>query len=56
MTTAPGHALDRLERDGFDLVALGRALLADSDRAAKTLGGRTDRIGPFDAAALGTPY
>ncbi|MHB9860832.1 NADH:flavin oxidoreductase [Streptomyces sp. YIM S03343] len=44
--------LDRLERDEFDLVAVGRALLQDPEWAAKILSGRTDELKPYDAAAL----
>lgn len=43
--------LDRLERDEFDLVAIGRALLQDPEWAAKVLEGRFDQLKPYDAAA-----
>ncbi|MFJ8107470.1 NADH:flavin oxidoreductase [Streptomyces sp. NPDC096132] len=46
--------LDRLERDEFDLVAVGRALLQDPEWAVKVLAGRTDELKPYDAAALRT--
>ncbi|MEU3659243.1 NADH:flavin oxidoreductase [Streptomyces sp. NPDC032940] len=46
--------LDRLERDEFDLVAVGRALLHDPQWARKVLDGRLDELTPFDAAALKT--
>ncbi|MER6558496.1 NADH:flavin oxidoreductase [Streptomyces sp. NPDC001027] len=46
--------LDRLERDEFDMVAVGRALLQDPQWAAKVLGGRLDELKPYDAAALRT--
>ncbi|MEW1562847.1 NADH:flavin oxidoreductase [Streptomyces sp. NPDC093509] len=46
--------LDRLERDEFDLVAIGRALLQDPEWAAKVLAGRFDELKPYDAAALKT--
>ncbi|MET9127887.1 NADH:flavin oxidoreductase [Streptomyces sp. NPDC004528] len=46
--------LDRLERDEFDLVAVGRALLQDPEWAAKVLAGRFDELKPYDAAALRT--
>ncbi|WP_327316012.1 NADH:flavin oxidoreductase [Streptomyces sp. NBC_01235] len=46
--------LDRLERDEFDMVAVGRALLQDPEWAAKVLGGRLDELKPYDAAALKT--
>ncbi|AWK08487.1 12-oxophytodienoate reductase [Streptomyces spongiicola] len=48
------NLLDRMERDEFDLVAVGRALLQDPDWAAKVLGGRTGELRPYDAAALNT--
>ncbi|WP_344575072.1 NADH:flavin oxidoreductase [Streptomyces lunalinharesii] len=44
--------LDRLERDEFDLVAVGRALLQDPQWAAKVLGNRTEELQPYDAKAL----
>ncbi|MFD4571762.1 NADH:flavin oxidoreductase [Streptomyces sp. NPDC058417] len=46
--------LDRLERDEFDLVAVGRALLQDPEWAAKVLAGRLDELKPYDAASLRT--
>ncbi|MEV6617588.1 NADH:flavin oxidoreductase [Streptomyces sp. NPDC051051] len=46
--------LDRLERDEFDLVAVGRALLQDPEWAAKVLAGRLDELKPYDAASLKT--
>ncbi|MFI6037719.1 NADH:flavin oxidoreductase [Streptomyces sp. NPDC051315] len=46
--------LDRLERDEFDLVAVGRALLQDPEWAAKVLAGRFDELKPYDAASLRT--
>ncbi|MFI9604323.1 NADH:flavin oxidoreductase [Streptomyces sp. NPDC052043] len=48
------NLLDRLERDEFDLVAVGRALLQDPEWAAKVLGGRFDELKPYDAEALKT--
>nr|WP_280480218.1 NADH:flavin oxidoreductase [Nocardia cyriacigeorgica] len=48
------NLLDRLERDEFDLVAVGRALLQDPEWASKVLAGRTDELKPYDAAALKT--
>ncbi|MFF7360052.1 NADH:flavin oxidoreductase [Streptomyces sp. NPDC008125] len=44
--------LDRIERDEFDMVAVGRALIADPEWAAKTLVGRTEDIAPFNAEML----
>ncbi|MET8167781.1 NADH:flavin oxidoreductase [Streptomyces sp. NPDC005329] len=46
--------LDRLERDEFDMVAVGRALLQDPEWAAKVLDGRLDELKPYDASALRT--
>lgn len=46
--------LDRLERDEFDMVAVGRALLQDPEWAAKVLDGRFGDLAPYDAAALRT--
>jgi 2,4-dienoyl-CoA reductase-like NADH-dependent reductase (Old Yellow Enzyme family) len=46
--------LDRMERDEFDLVAIGRALIADPEWAAKTLRGRTEDITAFSADMLKT--
>ncbi|MFE6038587.1 NADH:flavin oxidoreductase [Streptomyces sp. NPDC056452] len=48
------NLLDRLERDEFDLVAVGRALLQDPEWAAKVLAGQVDGMKPYDAAALKT--
>ncbi|MEV8210709.1 NADH:flavin oxidoreductase [Streptomyces sp. NPDC079189] len=48
------NLLDRLERDEFDLVAVGRALLQDPEWAAKVLAGRVEELKPYDAAALKT--
>ncbi|WP_282702658.1 NADH:flavin oxidoreductase [Streptomyces sp. CC219B] len=44
--------LDRLERDEFDLVAVGRALLQDPEWAAKVLAGRFDELAPYEVASL----
>ncbi|MER8048076.1 NADH:flavin oxidoreductase [Streptomyces sp. NPDC094032] len=44
--------LDRLERDEFDMVAVGRALLQDPEWAAKVLAGRTGELKPYDAEAV----
>ena len=48
------NLLDRLERDEFDMVAVGRALLQDPQWAAKVLDGRFDELKPYDATALRT--
>ncbi|GGT25138.1 NADH:flavin oxidoreductase [Streptomyces chromofuscus] len=48
------NLVERLERDEFDLVAVGRALLQDPRWAAKVLAGRFDELAPYDAASLGS--
>ncbi|MBF6514343.1 NADH:flavin oxidoreductase [Nocardia cyriacigeorgica] len=48
------NLLDRMERDEFDLVAVGRALLQDPEWASKVLEGRLDELKPYDPAALRT--
>jgi len=44
--------LDRLEREEFDMVAVGRALLQDPEWAAKVLNGRFGELKPFEPASL----
>jgi 2,4-dienoyl-CoA reductase-like NADH-dependent reductase (Old Yellow Enzyme family) len=44
--------LRRLERDEFDLVAVGRALLQDPDWAVKIRQGRNDELMSFDRSAM----
>ncbi|WP_330174645.1 NADH:flavin oxidoreductase [Streptomyces sp. NBC_01498] len=46
--------LERMERDEFDMVAVGRALIADPEWAAKVLGGRGGDVTPFRAEMLKT--
>ncbi|NEY32767.1 12-oxophytodienoate reductase [Streptomyces sp. PRKS01-65] len=46
--------LDRLERDEFDLVAVGRALLQDPHWAQKVLAGRFGELAPYDPSSLRT--
>ncbi|MGV9818663.1 NADH:flavin oxidoreductase [Nocardia xishanensis] len=48
------NLLDRLERDEFDLVAVGRALLQDPQWAEKVLAGRIEELKPYDGTALKT--
>ncbi|PYC80558.1 12-oxophytodienoate reductase [Streptomyces tateyamensis] len=48
------NLLDRMEREEFDLVAVGRALLQDPDWALKVLAGRFDELQPYAATALKT--
>ena len=49
-----GELEARLERDEFDLVAVGRALLADAHWAAKVREGRFTELAPFSASSLAT--
>ncbi|MEU9150118.1 NADH:flavin oxidoreductase [Streptomyces sp. NPDC048417] len=46
--------LDSLEREEYDMVAVGRAILQDPEWAAKVLAGRTQELKSYDAAALQT--
>ncbi|MFI4936300.1 MAG: NADH:flavin oxidoreductase [Caulobacterales bacterium] len=46
--------LARLERDEFDLVAVGRAVLQDPLWAVKVRHGRTDELMDFDRSAMAT--
>ncbi|QKV92559.1 NADH:flavin oxidoreductase [Streptomyces sp. NA02950] len=48
------NLLDRLEREEFDMVAVGRALLQDPQWAAKVLEGRLGELAAYDVAALRT--
>jgi hypothetical protein len=45
--------IERLERDEFDLVAVGRALLADPHWVEKIRDGRTDELQNFERQAWG---
>ncbi|MET7772220.1 NADH:flavin oxidoreductase [Nocardia sp. NPDC005366] len=47
-----GELLDRAERDEFDMVAVGRALVADAEWARKTLGGHSEDIRPYSVEHL----
>lgn len=42
----------RMERDEFDMIAVGRALITDADWANKVRDGRLEDLLPFDAASL----
>ena len=44
--------LDRLERGEFDLVAIGRSLIANPDWPAKVRMGAIDALRPFDRGLL----
>lgn len=46
--------LARLDRDEFDLIAVGRSLLADPGWAEKIRTGRPDQVTPFTRPLLGT--
>ncbi|MFG2553221.1 NADH:flavin oxidoreductase [Streptomyces sp. NPDC048581] len=46
--------LDALEREEYDMVAVGRALLQDPEWAAKVLAGRFDELAAYDAGSLKT--
>ncbi|MGO3741901.1 NADH:flavin oxidoreductase [Kerstersia sp.] len=48
--------LRRLERDEFDLIAVGRALLADPQWINKVRAGQTGDLHDFDRSVLGTLY
>ena len=43
---------ERMERDEFDLIAVGRALISDAAWAHKIQSGNTDQLKGFEAAAL----
>ncbi|MFD8822623.1 NADH:flavin oxidoreductase [Streptomyces sp. NPDC059605] len=51
-TTGIDELLARLERDEFDLVAVGRSLLANPDWAARALRGELERTVAYDPAVL----
>lgn len=48
--------LRRLEREEFDLVGVGRALLQDPEWVLKIRDGRTDELKSFERAAMATLY
>ena len=48
--------LEMLDRGDFDLVAIGRALLADPEWANKVRQGKMNEIRPFNPAVLATLY
>ncbi|MEV0253149.1 NADH:flavin oxidoreductase [Streptomyces sp. NPDC050732] len=51
-TTGIDLLLDRMERDEFDVIAVGRALIADAQWADKAMTGRLGEAAPFDAGLL----
>ena len=48
------NLIERMERDEFDLIAVGRMLIADPDWAAKVRDGHLDQLGGFSPEALKT--
>jgi 2,4-dienoyl-CoA reductase-like NADH-dependent reductase (Old Yellow Enzyme family) len=48
--------IERLEKDEFDLVAVGRAILQDPEWATKVFEGRDDELRDYDAKSLTTLY
>ena len=46
--------VERMEKGEFDLIAVGRALLADAEWAAKIRDGRADELRSFEPSALET--
>ncbi|MFF1378463.1 NADH:flavin oxidoreductase [Streptomyces sp. NPDC058308] len=46
--------LDRMERDEFDVIAVGRSLIADPEWANKAMTGRLAEAAPYDASLLRT--
>jgi len=48
--------VERMERDEFDLIAVGRALLKDPDWASKVRDGRMDELEAFTKDAMATLY
>ena len=56
-TPAPlDDLLARLEREEFDLVAVGRALLQDPEWVVKVRDGRTQELKSFDRSAMGVLF
>ncbi|MGG6311937.1 NADH:flavin oxidoreductase [Paenibacillus macerans] len=53
-TASLDNLIERLTRDEFDLVAVGRALLTDPTWAAKIRDGRAEELQPFTREALAT--
>ena len=46
------NLIERMDADEFDLVAIGRALLANSDWANQVHGGHFDQLKAFDKSVL----
>jgi 2,4-dienoyl-CoA reductase-like NADH-dependent reductase (Old Yellow Enzyme family) len=51
-----GDLMERLENEEFDLIAVGRALLADPDWVNKIRDGRTEELILFTREAIETLY
>jgi len=47
---------ERMEKDEFDMVAVGRALLQDPHWATKVKEGRFSELENYDAKSMGTLY
>ncbi len=55
--TAPlDNLIERMEREEFDLIAVGRALLQDPLWVTKVRDGHMDELQKFDSRALATLY
>ncbi|WP_231937308.1 beta/alpha barrel domain-containing protein [Caballeronia udeis] len=50
------NLLERMERDEFDLIAIGRAILSDPEWVTKIRSGDTSSLKDFSPAALGELY
>jgi 2,4-dienoyl-CoA reductase-like NADH-dependent reductase (Old Yellow Enzyme family) len=50
------YLLERLERNEFDLIAVGRALLADPEWVTKVIDDRFEEINSFTMESLNTLY
>jgi len=50
------YLLKRLERNEFDLIAIGRGLLADPEWATKVIDDRFEEINIFTVESLNTLY
>ncbi len=53
-TASLDRLIQRMEREEFDLIAVGRALIVDPDWAAKVKAGRLDELSAFETRALAT--
>jgi len=49
-----GQLVERMEREEFDLIAVGRALISDADWVTKIRNGDSANLQGFDAASLAT--